>query len=317
MPSFGTGTDCSALYHGYDTVDQCDVHRIVDPDTGSGSWDDCDQNPCPNRYTVISEIPPEASENGRIVSIRPIDFPLRVGRASNPTSSRASPAPISTALPNYDPDSEPEPEPQTAPEHRSDSDIEIETTVTSIPENPIPLHTSTMSQQPTIADVVNVMAQMSQTQRALQNTVRDMTKAISTNKGVSKPQNYDGKRSEEARRFLPAFELWSQGVPDLVADEQKRIQSAISFLEGEAAIWATPIAENISQVVKQMAGITLAYPTWQSFIDAFKARFETVDAVGDAKAMLETLWQGKNTVASYASTFKQYSSRTRYSDTDL
>ncbi|KIK60055.1 hypothetical protein GYMLUDRAFT_244833 [Collybiopsis luxurians FD-317 M1] len=70
--------------------------------------------------------------------------------------------------------------------------------------------------------------------------------------------------------------------------------AAISFLKGDAAIWATPIAENITQ-----------------------AHFETADAVADAKESLKHLWQGRNTVAHYAATFKQHASHTGYSDEDL
>ena len=61
----------------------------------------------------------------------------------------------------------------------------------------------------------------------------------------------------------------------------------------------------------------MAYPDWQSFKDAFKGQFETVDAVIDAKVAIRRLWQGKGTVATYASAFKQYASRTGYSDKDL
>lgn len=134
---------------------------------------------------------------------------------------------------------------------------------------------------------------------------------------MAKPQNYDGKRSDDAWRFLAAFELWSHQIPSLRSDDEKRIKSAISYLEGEAAIWATPISENISNVDRGVLGATLAYRTWDSFKDAFKGRFETVDAEVDAKAILKKLWQNKNTVAAYASAFKQYASRTNYSDGDL
>lgn len=134
---------------------------------------------------------------------------------------------------------------------------------------------------------------------------------------MAKPQNYDGKRSNDARRFLAAFELWAHQVPSLWNDNEKRIKSAISYLEGEAAIWATPISGNISNVDRGVPGATLAYATWEDFKNAFKGRFETVDAEVDAKMILKRLWQGRNTVAAYASAFKQYASRTNYSDGDL
>ena len=59
------------------------------------------------------------------------------------------------------------------------------------------------------------------------------------------------------------------------------------------------------------------YANWEEFKKAFKARFETADHVVDAKEVLKNLWQGRNTVAQYAATFKQYSNCTGYSDQDL
>ncbi|KAJ3832235.1 hypothetical protein F5878DRAFT_654680 [Lentinula raphanica] len=110
-------------------------------------------------------------------------------------------------------------------------------------------------------------------------TVTDIASNMGTSKSISKPQPYDGKRSDDARRFMAAFELW--------------------FWGGDAAIWATPISENISNVNNNVAGASFIYPTWNLFKEAFKARFETVNPVVDAKEALKGLWQGKNTHASY------------------
>ena len=93
--------------------------------------------------------------------------------------------------------------------------------------------------------------------------------------------------------------------------------AAISFLKGDTAIWATPIAENITQVNNWTQGVTLTYADWNAFKAAFKACFETADAMADTKESLKHLWQGRNTVAHYAATFKQHASCTGYSDEDL
>ncbi|KAF5378053.1 hypothetical protein D9757_011535 [Collybiopsis confluens] len=152
---------------------------------------------------------------------------------------------------------------------------------------------------------------------ALQQVVTDVVTSMNNNKGVSKPHNYNGVGSEDARRFLAAFEVWAQGVPNLRSlTGNEPVKSAISFLEGDAAIWATPIAENISAHTSNN-NVPLTYPDWADFRAAFTARFETADPVTDAKNMLKALYQGKNSVAAYAATFKQYSERTGYSDTDL
>ncbi|KAF5356504.1 hypothetical protein D9757_014231 [Collybiopsis confluens] len=148
---------------------------------------------------------------------------------------------------------------------------------------------------------------------ATQQVVTDLVTNMNSNKGVSKPHNYNGIGSKDARRFLAAFE----GIPNLRAlTGNEPVKSAISFLEGDAAIWATPIAENISAHTSNH-NVPLTYPNWADFRAAFTARFKTADPVTDAKNMLKALYQGKNSVAAYAATFKQYSERTGYSDTDL
>ncbi|KAF5379267.1 hypothetical protein D9757_010703 [Collybiopsis confluens] len=136
----------------------------------------------------------------------------------------------------------------------------------------------------------------------------DVVTSMNNNKGVSKPHNNNGVGSKDTRRFLAAFEVWAQGIPNLRAlTGTKPVKSVISFLKGDAAIWATPIAKNIS-VHTSSNSIPLMYPNWANFRSAFIARFETADPA---------LYQGKSSVASYAATFKQYSDRTGYLDTDL
>ncbi|KAF5335611.1 hypothetical protein D9757_015524 [Collybiopsis confluens] len=132
-------------------------------------------------------------------------------------------------------------------------------------------------------DVLNALNTLATNQAALQQVVTDLVTNMNSNKG---------------------------GIPRIrTLAGHEPVKSAISFLEGEAAIWATPIAENISAHTLNN-NVALTYPTWADFKAAFIARFETADPVTDAKTMLKTLYQGKNSVASYAATFKQYSGRT-------
>ncbi|KAF5358892.1 hypothetical protein D9757_014500 [Collybiopsis confluens] len=171
--------------------------------------------------------------------------------------------------------------------------------------------------QVTGQDVLRALNDLATNQAALQRVVTDVVTSMNNNKGVSKPHNYNGIGSEDACRFLAAFKVWAQGIPNLRAlTGNEPVKSAISFLEGDAAIWATPIAENISAHTSNN-NVPLMYPDWADFRAAFTARFETADPVTDAKNMLKALYQGKNSVAAYAATFKQYSERTGYSDTDL
>ncbi|KAJ3991213.1 hypothetical protein F5050DRAFT_1716272 [Lentinula boryana] len=123
-----------------------------------------------------------------------------------------------------------------------------------------------MSQNFSLQDLGNLIGQLARQQSELQTVVSSMVGNINTNKGISKPQPYDGKRSNDACRFIAAFELWANGVQTLRTNEGECIKSAISFLEGDVAIWATPVSENISQVASGAVD-TLVYPTWQVFIE--------------------------------------------------
>ncbi|KAF5349743.1 hypothetical protein D9757_014551 [Collybiopsis confluens] len=322
--------DCTNLAHAWDTVDKTYVHRRV-ADTPS-AWFDCHNQPCPNateshsiqterrtgrtRRLLIPLSQIETFEQNPPTSSLPITAPPpRFGRTSNPTSSRASPALIAPF-----------------PRRPVDTDVVISavgqalipTRAESVPEpirvdtppNP-PIQPDPVMAQVTGQDVLRALNDLATNQAALQRVVTDVVTSMNNNKGVSKPHNYNGIGSEDARRFLAAFEVWAQGIPNLRAlTGNEPVKSAISFLEGDAAIWATPIAENISAHTSNN-NVPLTYPDWADFRAAFTARFETADPVTDAKNMLKALYQGKNSVAAYAATFKQYSERTGYSDTDL
>ncbi|KAF5381146.1 hypothetical protein D9757_009454 [Collybiopsis confluens] len=342
--------DCTESSHAWDTVDKTYVHRRRADKPAD--WFDCYNQPCPNatesqsiqterrtgrtkRLLIpISQI--EAfNQNAPTPSLSTTAPPPRFGRVSTPSSSRASPAliapiprrPVDTdivisavgqALIPTRAESVPEPlelvpiESIEFPEiWRRDEPIRVDT-----PPNP-PIQPNPVMAQVTGQDVLRALNDLATNQAALQRVVTDVVTRMNNNKGVSKPHNYNGIGSEDARRFLAAFEVWAQGIPNLRAlTGNEPVKSAISFLEGDAAIWATPIAENISAHTSNN-NVPLTYPDWADFRAAFTAHFETADPVTDAKNMLKALYQGKNSVAAYAATFKQYSERTGYSDTDL
>ncbi|KAJ3991078.1 hypothetical protein F5050DRAFT_1874365 [Lentinula boryana] len=261
MPTFGVNSDCSNSYHAFDTLEH--FERDYDP-TG--------------RHIHISRpVSPVVPEPTAVFT--------RVGRSSNP-SSHASPALVITIItaPELESDPESEPEPITAPEPEL-----IPETTPETRQNP----NSEMTHNFSLQDLGNMIGQLAHNQTQLQSVVSSMVGNISTNKGVSKPQPHNGKRT--------AFELWANGVQTLQTNEGERIKSAISFLEGDAAIWATPISKNISQVANGLAD-ALIYPTWLSFTEA---RFETVNPVVDAKDALKGLFQGRTMVATSAASFKQ------------
>ena len=89
------------------------------------------------------------------------------------------------------------------------------------------------------------------------------------------------------------------------------IRLALSFLQDDAALWATPYMEEFAANRTPFSG------DWDQFKAAFKARFETTDEAADAKDSLRRLYQGRGTVAEYLAKFKELKDRTGYSTTDL
>lgn len=127
---------------------------------------------------------------------------------------------------------------------------------------------------------------------------------------VQHPATYNGKTPADARRFLVAYKAWAldqgtgmqnnQGTaaaPAWIANDKLWIITACSFLEGDAADWATSIVEG-------METLTPPFADYPAFITTFRTRFETVDETGDALMVLEQLWQGTKTVQDYTALFK-------------
>ena len=145
---------------------------------------------------------------------------------------------------------------------------------------------------------------------------------LSKAKAVQKPSPFKGEHGSDARRFLAAFTMWAdaQGTSLNVVDQQGNpvdrkdtewIRAALSYLQDDASVWAAPAMEVFAGGLAPFDG------QWDMFRAQFKARFETVDEVVDAKEKLRLLWQGSLTVPEYAALFKEWMARTGYSSTDL
>lgn len=93
-------------------------------------------------------------------------------------------------------------------------------------------------------------------------------------------------------------------------NNHKWIMSALTFLEDDTAVWATPYLESLSTG-------TMPFNTWDEFKNVFKVRFETVDEKADTKEALQKLWQGKLTAGEYMARFKELMSCTDYSSANL
>ena len=173
------------------------------------------------------------------------------------------------------------------------------------------------------ADPANLMAQLTQAMTTLADvSTMSLANSLSKVKVVQKPSPFKGEQGSDARRFLGAYEMWAaaQGTALNVVDRQGGevqpreadwIRAALSFLQDEAAIWASPAMEEFARGVAPFGG------QWGTFRAEFKARFETVDEAVDAKEKLRVLWQHDSTVPEYAALFKELMSRTGYSPADL
>jgi hypothetical protein len=145
---------------------------------------------------------------------------------------------------------------------------------------------------------------------------------LSKAKAVQKPSPFKGEQGSDARRFLAAFTMWAaaQGTALNIVDQQGNavdrrdsdwIRAALSYLQDDASIWGSPAMEEFANGGVPFAG------NWETFRRDFKARFETVDEVVDAKERLRVLWQDSSTVPEYAALFKELMTRTGYSSVDL
>jgi len=146
--------------------------------------------------------------------------------------------------------------------------------------------------------------------------------SVSKTSSVMKPVPFKGESGDDARRFLAGFTLWAmaQGTGMNVVDHQgvavrrrdfEWIRAVLSFMESDAAVWASPAMEQFAEGRIPFGG------NWELFQDEFKARFEAVDEAIDAKEKLRALYQGLSSVPEYTARFKQLMARTRYSLADL
>lgn len=112
---------------------------------------------------------------------------------------------------------------------------------------------------------------------------------------VQRPTVYNSKMPADARRFLATYKAWAsdQGTGmqvnrgtaaalAWVTNDKLWIITAYSFLEGDAADWATSIVEG-------MKTLTPPFADYPAFVTAFCMWFETVDEAGDALTALKQL----------------------------
>ena len=87
---------------------------------------------------------------------------------------------------------------------------------------------------------------------------------------------------------------------------------ALGFFSGTAGDWATPYLDSFNRGTNPFNG------AWNSFVDAFKLRFESIDPGMEAREAIKGLKQSKGqSVAEYSQVFKDIGDRSGLSDIDL
>ena len=178
-------------------------------------------------------------------------------------------------------------------------------------------------QPPTAQPATDPMADLATAMATLANvSTMQLANNLSKAKSVQKPSPFKGEHRSDARRFLAAFTMWAmaQGTALNIVDQQgttigrcdmEWIRATLLYLQDDASIWASLAMEEFAT-----GGVPFGN-RWDTFREHFKARFETVNEVVDAKEKLRVLWQNSSTVPEYAALFKELMARTGYSSADL
>jgi hypothetical protein len=190
-----------------------------------------------------------------------------------------------------------------------------------------------------LENLVYLLAQSIQrlnaTVASLSTLVSMVISALSQQNGLScslvveKPTSFKDKYSESAWLFCGAFYVWvksnkqfyqywpngtciiNQNREELL-DKSKMITLALSFMSKNTAIWAC-------LYLKQFVDHKLVFDNskWNSFLKAFKQKFEFISAFIEAKNKLYNLYQGKWSFVFLESEFNTWAFCTNWSDIKL
>lgn len=333
--------NCQGFYHAFGKGPVEDVHWCQD--VNPNNWVACAQQPCPHREFTLPPNDERFSANSaenRDLILRRVSFAAltqALSRAATPAQSRI-PTPFAetqVTLPFSTTSSLHSSRRSSfhlsrvvTPSQEEEGDVTIQADMSSAPSGSGSGPTTEQDLDP-----AQLLQGLLVSVGALNNAVsallarQDPTSSAPSEsraprvKTVQRPAPFKGTRGADARRFLAAFTIWAMSLKEdmsikgingvWVPNHELWIRSALSFMEDNAAIWATPYMEQCG---------TTALPfgnNWDTFRATFKLRFESVDESVDAKETLWALWQGKQTVAEYAAKFKEVMGRTGYSEADL
>jgi hypothetical protein len=188
-------------------------------------------------------------------------------------------------------------------------------------------------------DLMILMGSMATSISALTASVQALVNAQASNANMSlsafkshliieKPVVFKGKDSELAQLFRSAFRIWINTNKDCFAlrnPQEKKVQSAngatllnvhkivplaLSFMVEDAAVWAQPYIESLTE------GKT-PFADWNAFLEVFKLKFKPVSPKTDSKNKIIGMKQGKHTFSELIADFKTWASQTGWSNQNL
>jgi hypothetical protein len=139
---------------------------------------------------------------------------------------------------------------------------------------------------------------------------------------VEKPQPFKGNSLENAWIFRSAFMVFVQdwerefglfdqnGKPiwdinrEQLASQKKLITSFLTYIQDEAAVWACPQLELLAKKKEVFNG------RFSNCIEAFKLKFESIQANQEARAKLSKLTQSNKTFSARLAEFETWALRT-------
>jgi hypothetical protein len=125
---------------------------------------------------------------------------------------------------------------------------------------------------------------------------------------LSPPEPYDGS-PDKAKSFLNSLREYFRAKAAEFADDDAKVTFAGSYMKlDKAKRWIDNLLDDDEKTLSDV------FPTWDSFLTAFKNEFHDPLAATTAKHKLKSLKQGTGTVQEYITAFETYSRQSGYDD---
>jgi uncharacterized membrane protein YgcG len=163
-----------------------------------------------------------------------------------------------------------------------------------------PSTTSPPSQLVTVADLAQVLAQLTSAMRP----------ETESGPKAQEPEKYDGD-PDRLEAYLTSLHLVFCQKPGRFPTVQSQVLYAMSFLkEGRAQKWT-------QSMLKKIEKREVEFETWEKFEEVLKEAFQTGSVAERARDRLKRLSQGNREVENYIADFEMYEADTDFGGTAL